>query len=157
VITEPTEENGFFKEHATRLLTSYRHWTGKDLIERSLSGLEQARALYWAPFVVLSHNSESEPILTYANRVGLQLFELTWDELIRLPSRMTAEPVHQAERTRLLASVSRQGFIHEYRGVRITNSGRRFAIEQATVWNLLDDRNELCGQAATFSRWQFLD
>jgi hypothetical protein len=70
---------------------------------------------------------------------------------------MTAEPVHQAERTRLLASVSCQGFIHEYRGVRITNSGRRFAIEQATVWNLLNERSELCGQAATFSRWQFLD
>jgi hypothetical protein len=117
----------------------------------------QARTLFYAPFVVLSHNTDAQPILNYANRSGLKLFELTWEELIELPSRHTAEPIHQDERARLLATVARQGFIDDYCGVRITKSGRCFAIEQATVWNLHDENGVPYGQAATFSNWRFLD
>src|SRR3990172_8531438 len=42
------------------------------------------------------------------------------------------------------------GFIETYRGVRISRSGRRFLIEQATVWNILDANGRSAGQAATF-------
>ena len=83
--------------------------------------------------------------------------ELTWEELVALPSRKTAEPSEQEQRERLLATVTRQGYIDDYRGVRITKSGRRFLIEQATVWNLLDQKGEYCGQAATFDHWRFLE
>lgn len=95
--------------------------------------------------------------MTYANRAGMKLFELTWDELTVFPSRRTAEPAHQEARARLLATVARRGFIDDYQGVRITRSGRRFVIEQATVWNVFDARGGRCGQAATFSRWKFLN
>ena len=74
-----------------------------------------------------------------------------------LPSRVSAEPVHQAEREQLLATVARQGYIDNYRGVRVTKRGRRFLIEQATVWNLLDENAGHCGQAAMFSDWKFVD
>jgi hypothetical protein len=57
----------------------------------------------------------------------------------------------------LLATVARQGFIDDYRGVRIAKSGGRFVIEQATVWNLLDENRAHYGQAATFSHWRYLD
>jgi hypothetical protein len=30
-------------------------------------------------------------------------------------------------------------------------------IEQATVWNLLDDNGAFYGQAAMFKHWKFLD
>jgi hypothetical protein len=114
----------------------------------------QARELFYAPFVVLSHDTAA--VLNYANKAGLDLFELTWKELIALPSRQTAEPSEQAERERLLATVAKQGYIDHYRGVRITKGGRRFLIERATVWNLLNDQGAYYGQAAMFSQWEFL-
>lgn len=151
---EPGERNRYLEPHARRLLDSYTRWTGKSLTDAALLPADQARQLFYAPFVVLSHNTSS--ILNYANKTGLELFELTWDELITLPSRRTAEPGEQAERERLLQTVARRGYIDNYRGVRITKGGRRFLIEQATVWNLLDESGGHYGQAAMFSNWKFL-
>jgi hypothetical protein len=65
--------------------------------------------------------------------------------------------MHRDERARLLDRVSQQGYIDDYRGVRISKTGRRFMIEQATVWNLLDENGAPYGQAATFSQWRYLD
>ena len=36
-------------------------------------------------------------------------------------------------------------------------TGRRFFIEQACVWNVLDAELKKIGQAASFSRWRWLD
>jgi hypothetical protein len=139
------------------LLDSFRQWTRKDLVQQEQSPKEQARELFYAPFVVLSHDSGSDPLLNYANEAGLHLFEVTWEELIALPSRLTAEPLHREQRARLLARVTQHGYIEDYTGVRISRSGRRFLIEQATVWNVRDEQGAPFGQAATFSRWRFLD
>ena len=40
-----------------------------------------------------------------------------------------------------------------YRGPRIAKSGRRFWIEDTTVWNLLGSESELLGQAALIRNW----
>ena len=154
---EPAELNDYLEGHVRLLLDSFRHWTGKDLVQQEQSPREQARALFYAPFVVLSHDSGSDPLLNYANEAGLHLFELTWEELIALPSRLTAEPLHRDQRARLLGRVTQHGYIEDYTGVRISRSGRRFLIEQATVWNVRDVQGVPYGQAATFSRWRFLD
>jgi hypothetical protein len=53
--------------------------------------------------------------------------------------------------------VASQGFIDNYQGVRISNSGQRFMIDQAIVWNLTDPAGNYCGQAATFDQWQYLN
>jgi hypothetical protein len=153
----PCEANGYLQNHVRRLLASLLHWTGRSLIEPSVTIPEQAHRLFFAPFVVLSHNTDADPLLNYANQAGLRLFGMTWDEMIRTPSRLTAEPAHRAERTRLLATVSSKGYIDDYRGVRISKTGCRFMIDRATVWNLIDDHGAPYGQAATFSEWKFLD
>jgi hypothetical protein len=154
---QPSEQNLYLQQHVAWLLYSFTHWTAKSLIDPDLPVAEQARRLFHAPFVVLSHNTDPDPILNYANQAGLALFELTWKDLITLPSRRTAEPSEQPERERLLATVARQGYIDDYRGVRVAKSGRRFIIERATVWNLLDENGVYYGQAAMFSHWRFLD
>jgi hypothetical protein len=136
---------------------SFWHWTGKDLLEANVAPGKRGRQLFDAPFALLSHDTSPDPILNYANRTALGLFGLGWDELVVMPSRLTAQILEQAERTRLLARVSAQGFIDDYRGVRITKGGRRFLIQRATVWNLLDETGGHYGQAATFSEWHFLD
>lgn len=154
---QPSEANDFLAVQADRLIASLRRWTGRDLVERDLSPAEQARRLFHAPFIVLSHDLSPVPLLNYANLAGLRLFELNWEELIRLPSRQTAEPVHREERARLLEAVTRQGYIDDYRGIRVSRTGRRFWIARATVWNLLDENGAACGQAASFSEWRYLD
>ena len=157
MMSEPCAQNHYLADHVQRLLQSLRHWTGKNLVRPELRLEDQAHELFHAPYVVLSHDNRADPVLTYANRAGLNLFELIWEELINLPSRRTAEPMHRSEREILLATVARQGFIDDYRGIRISKNGRRFLIDQATVWNLLDENGAKCGQAATFSRWSFLN
>jgi hypothetical protein len=153
----PSARNFYLAAHVARLLASFRHWTGRDLVPPALSPEEQARELFHAPFVVLSHNTAPDPILNYANQTGLRLFELSWDELAVMPSRLTAEAPAQAERARLLSEVSMRGFIDDYSGIRVMRTGRRFSIERATVWNLLDASGAPYGQAATFSAWRFVD
>lgn len=54
-----------------------------------------AEGLYKAPFVLLAHNKFEEgvtdPVFTYANKAALEAFEGTWDEIVGLPSRYSAE------------------------------------------------------------------
>jgi len=152
----PSEVNQYLHIHVERMLASWHHWTGRYLVDPELSKVEQARQLFQAPFAVLSHDTAPDPLLNYSNHAGLALFGLTWDELVQTPSRLTAEPIHREARADLLAAVSRQGYIDNYRGVRISKTGRRFMIEQATVWNLLDESGAHYGQAATFSAWKFI-
>ena len=81
---------------------------------------------------------------------------MSWAELTRTPSRLTAEAPNREERARLLAAVTERGFIDDYSGVRISKTGRRCRIAQATVWNLLDEHGDASGQAAMFEQWEFL-
>ena len=141
--------------HANGLTRSLKHFAGRELIT-GLTGIELARAVFEAPFVVVSHGTQADPILNYGNRAALALWEMDWEEFTRTPSRLTAETPERAERERLLAAVARRGFIDDYSGIRISKSGRRFRIFQATVWNLVDERGEPCGQAAMFDQWKFL-
>jgi hypothetical protein len=77
-------------------------------------------------------------------------------DLLKTPSRLTAEPMHRDERANLLERTSRDGFVDDYQGIRISSTGRRFRIDRATVWNLVNTSGDRIGQAATFSEWQFL-
>jgi MEKHLA domain len=105
---------------------------------------------------VVSHGTQSDPVLNYGNQVALDLWEMDWTMFTQTPSRSTAEPVNQAVREVMMAQVLRQGFVENYRGVRISSSGRRFEIDRATIWNLTDLYGQPCGQAATFASWQYL-
>jgi PAS domain-containing protein len=142
--------------HVACLLASYDQRIGRPLLAREPgeSDAECALRLYQAPFVVLSHGIEPDPLFNYANRAAQSLFELTWDEFVGLPSRLSAEAPERGERERLLARVSAHGYIDDYSGVRITKSGRRFRILRAVVWNLSDARGRPIGQAASFADWE---
>ncbi|VVB93823.1 MEKHLA domain protein [uncultured archaeon] len=149
-------EDTLIIEHVQRLLESYMHWTGRDLIPAGISPEESARVLFYQPFVVLSHGTQEDPILNYGNQAALALWEMTWEEFTSMPSSLTAEPVNRAERARILSQVTSNGYVDDYRGVRISKSGRRFLVEQATVWNILDTNGRYVGQAAAFDHWTYL-
>jgi MEKHLA domain len=138
------------------LLDSYCQLIGKDLIDRNQSPNIQAEMLYQVSFVVVSHGIETNPVLNYGNQIALDLWEMDWEHFTQTPSKSTAEPVNQAAREVMMAQVLRQGFVENYRGVRISSSGRRFEIDRAIIWNLTDLYGQPCGQAATFASWTYL-
>lgn len=151
---EPAPANAWLAEHAALLIACYKHWTGRDRVDPKLLKTDAARALYQAPFVVLSHNTEADPRFTYANLTAQRLFEMPWAEIIGLPSRYSAEPLVREERERLLRRVAEHGFIDDYSGIRIAKSGKRFHIGNAVVWNLFDQKGKPAGQAACFDEWR---
>lgn len=146
----------FIVKQTACMARSFKHWTGRELLPGAANPAELAQKVFETSFVVVSHGTEPDPVLNYGNRAAPTLWEMSWKELTRTPSRLTAEAPNREERARLLAIVTRHGFIDNYSGVRISKTGRRFRIANATVWNLLTDGGRPCGQAAMFDRWEFL-
>ena len=150
---QPSPENSFLADHVAHLVDSHLRLTGRPLINLKASPENVAEAVFNAEFVVLSSGTEADPLFNYANRCALELFEFGWDDLITLPARESAEAVNQNERAKLMQQVIDSGCIENYAGVRVSASGRRFMIEQATVWNVHSNDGALLGQAAAFSLW----
>ena len=135
------------------LVSSFKLLTGKNILAPDIENY--SRDLFFAPFAVISHGAENDPVFNYANQCALDLFDITWDEFIKLPSRFSAETDSQDERHRILKKVSEDGYADDYTGVRISNKGRRFQIKNATVWNVID-QDHCYGQAALIREWIFL-
>lgn len=142
--------------HAQLLLSSFARLLGRELLPGDGSAEQRAERLFFAPFVVVSHGTEADPVLNYGNRAALDLWEMDFESFVQTPSRLTAEPVHRDERARLLARTTRDGYVDDYSGIRISRTGRRFRIERAILWNVIDADGRLHGQAATFDRWTAL-
>ncbi len=154
-VDKPWLENSWV-EHTQIMLNSFHRFLGRELIERTGDATEDARLIFEAPFVVVSHATQADPVLNYGNRIALTLWEMDIPTLTLTPSRLTAEPMHRDERAQLMMRAARDGFVDDYRGVRISSTGKRFLIEQAIIWNLVNDEGDRVGQAATFSDWKTL-
>ncbi len=161
---EPSEQNGFLFEHIELLLRSFHQLIGRPLLhspckgkgsERS-EGIDAAREVFFGKFALVSHNTASDPVFNYANQTALTLFESSWHDFTSLHSRFSAEQENRRDRVRLLEEVTKKGFIENYSGVRISSTGRRFQVTNATVWNLTDKSGIYAGQAAFIERWDFL-
>ena len=142
--------------HTKYLLHSYQHWIGQSLFDLTIPPEQLAQALFEAPFVVLSHGTQPDPILNYGNKKALDLWEMSWEEFTQMPSRKTAQEVEQTERNRLLLDTQTKGFIHNVSGVRITSTGKRFYIQDGIIWNILDENNQYYGQGAVVSKYRFV-
>lgn len=141
----------FLARHTRILSESYQKFVGKPL-----SHAETAKMLFEAPFALVSHGVQDDPVFNYGNALALKIFAYSWHEFTRLPSKHSAEPVNQAARAAILAQVANHGFAHHYQGVRIAQNGTRFLIKNATIWNLVDETGAPYGQAALIPEWQIL-
>ena len=154
-LDKPWEDESVIRQ-SMRIMDSFERWLKRPLCDRSGSQADQAYQLFHVPFVVVSHGTQEDPILNYGNRTALDLWEADFAALTKMPSRKTAEPVHRDERASMLERTTRDGYIDDYSGVRISVTGKRFHIAQAIVWNLVDQDGNPAGQAATFADWQML-
>ncbi|MEU8718672.1 MEKHLA domain-containing protein [Streptomyces sp. NPDC048663] len=133
---------------------SYKRLLGKELVPKSWNDAEAAGWLYHdAPFAVLAQDSADDPAFVYANMAAQQLFAYSWREFVGLPSRLSAPLAGRGARDRLMAGVRSQGYAEGYRGLRESGTGRRFWIEDVTIWNLTAADGAVCGQAALIRSW----
>lgn len=135
------------------ILDNYRYWKGEELLIRE-SPEKDAQKLYEAPFVVLSHGNEADPLFNYANLKAQELWEMNWEAFIGMPSRRSAEPPAEKDRKKFLEEAARKGYIDGYEGVRISRTGKRFYIKNVLLLNLLGPDKLFLGQAAIFDEWK---
>jgi len=140
---------------------SFRRYTGHSIIDsgdESLSDQALAEAMYNAPQAIVSHGTEADPIFRYANRSALTLWEMDWEAFTRLPSRRSAEaePDIQSDRDALLKAALQKGWVDNYQGIRVSNTGRRFYIDQTVLWNVVDKDGVRHGQAAFIRQWRHI-
>ena len=140
-------------DYSKLLVSSFARLTGKTLLAESQ---DIARSLYEAPFALVSHGIQADPLFRYANLTALNLWQMNWAEFTVLPSRLSAEPMLQSERDLLLQAAIRQGYIDTYQGVRIAKDGQRFLIRDTILWNVEDLSGKLYGQACVIYKWDFL-
>ena len=135
------------------LADSYARLLGRPLVPQAMPVDKATEWLYEsAPFGVLAHNTDPDPLFIYGNKAAQRRFGYSWDEITQLPSRLSAEAPNREERQQFLARVQRLGYEAGYKGVRVTKSGQRFIIEEATLWQLLDADGKLHGQAVVIPR-----
>lgn len=142
-------------KHVERLLNAFEAVTGKEIIQR-VSPAEDLKRVEEAEFVLVSHNGANDPILNYGNTFALKLWELDWDSFTQTPSRKTAEADLREKRQEMLAIALKQGYFDKYEGVRISSTGKRFMIKDAIIWNVSDENGNKIGQAAYFTKIEFL-
>lgn len=140
----------WYTSHAERIVSSFKRLTGNDLLPVKGASQSLIEVLEQAPFAILSHGTEADPIFNFGNQFALRLFECEWHDFIQMPSRYSAEAPSQKERAELLEQVTRKGFIDQYQGVRVSATGQRFMINNAIVWNIVDEQGHYYGQGATF-------
>jgi hypothetical protein len=144
---------------AGRILGCHRLAFGRPLLAGAKADrppLQAAQELFVATTVVLAHDGAADPRLIYANRAALTLWSRRWQEMVGLPSRLTAEPSERADRAAALQRARRSEALEGYAGIRIDSHGRRFRIENARLWTLRDPAGAPCGQAAGFGSWWWL-
>lgn len=142
--------------HSTVIYRSYTFWTGNELFDGLTNESDLSRKLYHAPFVVVSHGTEEDPVFNYANLKAQEIWNMGWDEFTSMPSRFSAEPIEESKRNQLLETGRKKGITRLKQGIRINKDGRRFYIKDVVLFNLLNKNQDYCGQGAVYPKWEFI-
>jgi len=139
--------------HAMNLGGSYKKRTGEKLLTGDVMVHDAAKALFNAPFCCASHDAEDT--FNYGNKAALALWELGWEEFVGMKSTRSADEedsATQEERRALLDKAASEGLITNYSGVRMSSTGKKFRIENATVWTMTNAAGDKTGQAVRFDK-----
>lgn len=137
------------------ILDSYESVIGKPLIKRSTAA-EDFKDVNDGKFALLAHNNLNDPIFMYGNEFALHLWEISFNDFVKMPSRLSAEEDLRSVRAAMLNAVDAKNYYDAYEGTRVSTSGKKFKIKNVTVWNVFDEHKNKIGQAAYFKSVEFL-
>ena len=154
----PSQSNQFHHDLIQLISCSYDYWFSTPIMRFLPVETELAECVYsTTEFALLAHNDSKQPRFIYANQAAQDLFELSWEGFISLESSSSASSQNREERAAVLEQTRQYGFHTNYSGERVSAKGKRFLIQNARLWNLLDtDTQAYIGQAALIPKWQFL-
>ena len=115
-----------------------------------------AQEVFALDIPLMAHGNEMDPILMYVNACALRIWRRQWQEMVGMPSRLTAPIEEQKSRSSALKNASRYNAIENYQGIRVNGEGERFSIHGARIWTIWDTNGKSVGQAATFTNWQLI-
>lgn len=140
---------------AIAIVESYRRRVGGALIStKGGSGTgDTCNALMAASSVILCHDGAADPCFIFANHAAAAVWRMGVEELVGMPSRLSAPPELRAERAQALAQAATDGVLNGYSGERVAADGSRFMIVDATLWTV-DLPNGGLGQAVLFDTWR---
>ena len=145
-----------FPTVAACILDSYARRIGRELLHRSGDPLDDAKRLLAYEAIVLSHDAGVDPRFVYANSAAASLWRMSIEDMIGMPSRLSAPADARDDRARMLSDASRDGVLSGYSGERVASDGTKFQIMDATLWTV-DGYPDGPGQAVVFSRWEPID
>ena len=105
---------------------------------------------------VIAHDNQNDPLINYSNYLALQLWSRSWEEMIGLPSKLTAPIQERKNRSSTLRQVMKNNAIKGYEGIRINSKGQIFSIKDVYIWTVWDEESKPFGQAATFYKWEMM-
>lgn len=109
---------------------------------------------YWlhtqAPYSLLAHDVDDDPKFIYANQRALHCFKYAEEEIIGMPSRLSAAETERSSRQKLLLTVREKGIIANYSGPRMDKFSQTFTIHDGIAWQIHNENKKLVGQAALF-------
>ncbi len=111
----------------------------------------KSQELFTIKMPVLAHDNQKDPCLIYANSEALRIWGRRWEQMIGMPSRLTAPVEEQINRSVTLSKAVNQKPISRYCGIRINKKGQKFQINNAQIWTLYDEKDIVFGQAASFA------
>ena len=150
-LSSSESSNDYHREHIVIMLDNLKRWTNYDLIKEYGFSLDRlGEQVFNADFYLLSHNTATDPVLTYGNQQVLDRWEISWQELISMRSSDTAKSIDRSQRSMLMAQVKQHNYISGYSGVRVSKTGKEFQILDAIIWNLFLTDGSFYGQAAWF-------
>ena len=85
----PDSNRNSLTSHIDLLLKSYKKWTGKELTDINGETGQIAEHIFNAPFALVSHDTQDDPVFNYGNKKALELFEQLQD---RFGGLTTVEP-----------------------------------------------------------------
>ena len=88
--------------HSACMARSFRRFTGRDLMPGLFNPLGLSRSLFEAPFIIVSHGTEADPVLNYGNAAAMKLWHWagspmsTDNGITRLPCAATSGEIGRA-------------------------------------------------------------
>lgn len=145
------EENPTLITTLSLLDNTYRHWTGERLPCALIDPHSRAAWIHQeAPYSLVFHNNDDDPVFTYGNDCALRCFKYSREVFCGMPSRFSASRVDREARQALLKVVTTRGMASGYTGYRVDRHGQPFMIYDGLVWEVLDETGTRLGQAALF-------